>query len=60
MSWYQGGMTFKAMTDRLNGDGHTTRRQKSWNHAQVARVLRRAGIALRSRGRVLDRGIVDS
>jgi DNA invertase Pin-like site-specific DNA recombinase len=60
VSWYQAGMTLQAITDRLNADGHTTRRQKTWNHAQVARVLKRAGIALRSRGRVLDRSVVDA
>jgi len=36
------GMTSQAIADRLNADGHTTRRGKHWNRTQVSRVLNRA------------------
>ena len=36
------GMTFYAIADRLNEQGHTTRRGKDWNASQVLRVLRRS------------------
>jgi DNA invertase Pin-like site-specific DNA recombinase len=36
-----GGMTLGAIADKLNAEGHTTRRGKSWNAVQVARVLER-------------------
>jgi DNA invertase Pin-like site-specific DNA recombinase len=35
------GMTLAAIADRLNSEGHTTRRGKLWNPIQVARVLNR-------------------
>ena len=34
-------MTLQAIADALNAEGHTTRRGKSWNPVQVARVLER-------------------
>lgn len=37
-----GGMTLQAIADKLNADGHTTRRGAAWNPVQVARVLERA------------------
>lgn len=33
------GLTFQAIAERLNADGHTTRTGKPWNHVQVMRVL---------------------
>lgn len=36
------GLALRAIADRLNGDGQTTRRGKQWNQVQVARVLERA------------------
>jgi DNA invertase Pin-like site-specific DNA recombinase len=40
--WRAGGMTLGQIAERLNADGHTTRRGKPWNPVQVARVLERA------------------
>lgn len=34
------GMTYRAIAERLNAEGHRSRQGKPWNHAQVARVLR--------------------
>jgi DNA invertase Pin-like site-specific DNA recombinase len=36
------GMALQAIAGELNGQGHTTRRGKSWNAVQVMRVLGRA------------------
>jgi DNA invertase Pin-like site-specific DNA recombinase len=36
------GLSLHAIADKLNADGHTTRRGKPWNPVQVARVLERA------------------
>jgi DNA invertase Pin-like site-specific DNA recombinase len=36
------GLSLRAIAERLNTDGHTTRRGKPWNPVQVARVLCRA------------------
>lgn len=36
------GLSLRAIAERLNADGHTTRRGKSWNPMQVGRVLERA------------------
>ena len=36
------GLSLQAIADKLNADGHTTRRGKPWNPVQVARVLDRA------------------
>ena len=36
------GLTLQAIAERLNTDGHTTRRGRPWNPVQVARVLERA------------------
>jgi hypothetical protein len=44
-------MTLQGIADRLNADGHTTRRQESWNKVQVMRVLKRAGHEMRPRGK---------
>ena len=35
------GATLQQIAERLNSEGHTTRRGKSWNPVQVARVLER-------------------
>lgn len=35
------GRTLQAIADKLNADGHTTRRGKPWNAVQVARVFER-------------------
>ncbi len=37
-----GGASLQAIADKLNADGHTTRRGRPWNPVQVARVLERA------------------
>jgi DNA invertase Pin-like site-specific DNA recombinase len=37
-----GGASLQAIADKLNTDGHTTRRGAAWNAMQVARVLDRA------------------
>lgn len=37
------GLSLRAIADRLNADGHTTRRGQPWNQTQVKRVLDRAG-----------------
>jgi DNA invertase Pin-like site-specific DNA recombinase len=36
------GLTLAAIAEKLNAEGHTTRRGKFWNPVQVARVLERA------------------
>src|SRR5262249_27970546 len=40
--WRAEGMTLEAIADKLNNEGHTTRRGRPWNPVQVARVLERA------------------
>lgn len=42
-TWRAEGLTLAGIAQRLNADGHTTRRGKTWNPVQVARVLERAG-----------------
>jgi DNA invertase Pin-like site-specific DNA recombinase len=37
-----GGLTLAGIADKLNQEGHTTRRGKPWNPVQVLRVLERA------------------
>jgi len=37
------GLSLRAIADRLNDEGHTTRRGAAWNPMQVKRVLERAG-----------------
>ncbi|HYV36910.1 MAG TPA: recombinase family protein [Gemmataceae bacterium] len=37
------GLSLRAIAERLNTDGHTTRRGRPWNPVQVARVLEMAG-----------------
>lgn len=39
------GMTLAAIAERLNSEGHTTRRGKPWNPVQVSRVLERTEIS---------------
>jgi len=39
--WRTEGLTLQQIGDRLNTEGHTTRRGKPWNPVQVARVLER-------------------
>lgn len=36
------GLSLQAVAERLNAEGHSTRRGKPWNPVQVARVLERA------------------
>jgi len=36
------GLSFRDIADELNGQGHTTRRGRAWNAAQVLRILRRS------------------
>ena len=38
-----GGASLQAIADKLNAEGHTTRRGRPWNPVQVSRVLERAG-----------------
>src|SRR5205823_3762827 len=40
--WRAEGLTLEAIAERLNAEGHTTRRGKPWNPVQVSRVLERA------------------
>jgi DNA invertase Pin-like site-specific DNA recombinase len=40
--WRAAGMTLAAIADRLNSEGHTTRRGRPWNPVQVARVLEKS------------------
>ncbi len=37
--WRASGMSLQAIADKLNTEGHTTRRGKPWNPVQVSRVL---------------------
>ncbi len=39
--WRAAGMTQQQIAERLNAEGHTTRRGKPWSQVQVLRVLRR-------------------
>lgn len=39
--WRDAGLSQQAIADRLNEQGHTTRRGKPWSQAQVMRVLSR-------------------
>jgi DNA invertase Pin-like site-specific DNA recombinase len=39
--WRASGMSLQGIADRLNADGHTTRRGRPWNPVQVSRVLDR-------------------
>jgi DNA invertase Pin-like site-specific DNA recombinase len=36
------GLSLRAIAERLNGEGHLTRRGRKWNAVQVARVLERS------------------
>jgi DNA invertase Pin-like site-specific DNA recombinase len=42
--WRAEGLTFQAIANRLNAEGHTTRRGAEWNPVQVSRVLGRVEI----------------
>jgi len=42
--WRAEGLTLQQIGDRLNSEGHTTRRGRPWNPVQVARVLERAEV----------------
>jgi DNA invertase Pin-like site-specific DNA recombinase len=42
LEWRQAGLSQQAIADKLNEQGHTTRRGKPWNQVQVLRVLQRA------------------
>lgn len=42
--WREGGLTLQAIADRLNEEGHTTRRGAAWNKVQVKRVLERTPV----------------
>jgi DNA invertase Pin-like site-specific DNA recombinase len=43
--WRAEGLTLEGIAERLNAEGHTTRRGRPWNPTQVARVLNRAEAA---------------
>jgi DNA-binding LacI/PurR family transcriptional regulator len=45
LEWRAQGMTLRAIADRLNSEGITTRRGFVWRTTQVKRVLDRAGSA---------------
>jgi DNA-binding CsgD family transcriptional regulator len=45
LAWRESGMTQQDIADKLNEQGHTTRRGKPWNQVQVLRVLHRAEAA---------------
>ena len=40
--WRASGTTLAGIAEKLNAEGHTTRRGKPWNPVQVSRVLDRA------------------
>jgi DNA invertase Pin-like site-specific DNA recombinase len=42
--WRSAGLSLRQISARLNDAGHTTRNGAPWNHAQVRRVLTRAGV----------------
>jgi DNA invertase Pin-like site-specific DNA recombinase len=42
--WRTEGMTLANIAERLNAEGHTTRRGRPWNPVQVSRVLERAAV----------------
>ncbi len=42
--WRSAGLSLRQIAALLNGGGHTTRSGAPWNHAQVRRVLTRAGV----------------
>ena len=42
--WRAAGSSFRQISALLNGAGHVTRNGGPWNHAQVRRVLARAGV----------------
>jgi DNA invertase Pin-like site-specific DNA recombinase len=47
--WRTEGLTLQAIAQRLNAEGHTTRRGRPWNQVQVGRVLERAaGVATKA------------
>jgi hypothetical protein len=48
--WRAEGLTLEGIAERLNAEGHTTRRGRPWNPTQVARVLARAGLSAPSKG----------
>ena len=43
-AWRAAGSSFRQISALLNGTGHVTRNGGPWNHAQVRRVLARAGV----------------
>jgi DNA invertase Pin-like site-specific DNA recombinase len=55
-AWYGGGMTLQAIADRLNLEGQSTRRQEAWNKVQVMRVLKRARVVMKTRGKPATAG----
>ncbi|HLN30744.1 MAG TPA: recombinase family protein [Gemmataceae bacterium] len=42
--WKAEGLSLRSIADKLNAEGHTTRRGKPWNQVQVSRVLERASV----------------
>ena len=46
------GLSHRMIADRLNGEGHETRRHRPWNQVQVMRVLARSGAERPARSRV--------
>ena len=43
-AWRAAGLSYRQIAGLLNGSGRTSRTGVTWNHAQVRRVLARAGI----------------
>jgi DNA invertase Pin-like site-specific DNA recombinase len=50
-SWYEAGMSLQEIADLLNAKRYKTRRQHSWNKVQVMRVLKRASVTMKPRGK---------
>ena len=40
------GLSLQAIADKLNAEGHTTRRGRPWNPMQVKCILDRSGVAI--------------
>lgn len=50
-SWHESGASLQDIADRLNANRYKTREQKPWNKVQVMRVLKRAGVTMKPRGK---------
>jgi DNA invertase Pin-like site-specific DNA recombinase len=50
-SWYESGTSLQEIANMLNAKRYKTRRQEPWNKVQVMRVLKRAGVTMKPRGK---------